>query len=155
VAADDIEGGEEAQNSGTVTVKAELGRYMRGKSDSDHAQGNDWSWKREIENSFENLSPMMRGTFKNPPPGQPLSEGKDESAGEALGQKAGHLSEEPLARKNFRVCIITPEQVEAVDLTDPANCTRQIWTLAEEAGGPGGKQPSESVGEWNMIETWP
>jgi len=156
IAADDIEGGEESQNSGTVTVKAEVGRYMRVKDSSDHAEKDkDWSWKREIENHFENLSPMMRGTFKNPPPGQPVSDGKDEKAGEGLGQKAGHLSDESLARKNFRVCIITPEQVEAVDLSDPANSTRQVWTLADEAGAPGGKRPDDTTGEWNWVETWP
>ncbi|ETI23165.1 hypothetical protein G647_04962 [Cladophialophora carrionii CBS 160.54] len=158
VAADDIEGGTpEAQNSGTMTVKAEVQRYMRTttttrREDADHQ---NWSWRRELENYFENLSPMMRGSFKNPPPGQPLADGKDDRAGEALGQKAGHLADEPLARKNFRVAIITPEQVEAVDLTDPANATRQIWTLDKEHGGPGGPVPSESVGEWNRVETWP
>ncbi|OAL37720.1 hypothetical protein AYO20_02897 [Fonsecaea nubica] len=160
VAADDVEGGTpEAQNSGTVSLKAEVGRYMRvrdGSDDHDAQQGtNDWSWRREVENYFENMSPVMRGSFKNPPPGQLLSQGRDEAAGEALGQKAGHLSEETLARKNFRVAIITPEQVEAVDLTDPTKATRQIWTLAEEGGGPGGPQPSESIGEWNRVETWP
>lgn len=156
VAADDIEGGEEAQNSGTITVKAEVKRYMRTQAGSEGAdKKDDWSWKREVENYFENLSPMMRGTFKNPPPGQPLSEGKDDGAGEGLGQKAGHLADEALARKNFRVCILNPERVEAVDLSDPAKCTRQVWTLAEEAGGHGESQPSESIGEWNMTETWP
>lgn len=156
IAANDIEGGDEAQNSGTVTVKAELGRYMRLKDQSDHSpEEKEWSWKREVENNFENLSPQMRGSFKNPPPGQLLSEGKNEEAGEGLGQKAGHLSDEPLARKNFRVAVITPEQVEVVDLTDPANSTRQIWTLSGASGGPEGPQPSESLGEWNKIDTWP
>ncbi|OAP56781.1 hypothetical protein AYL99_08893 [Fonsecaea erecta] len=157
VAADDVEGGTDAaQNSGTVSVKAEVGRYMRFRGEEGSEQRkSDWSWRREVENYFENLSPIMRGSFKNPPPGKPLSDGRDEQAGEALGQKAGHLSEEPLARKNFRVAIITPEQVEAVDLTDPTKATRQIWTLAEEAGGPGGPQPSHSIGKWNRIETWP
>ncbi|KIX10290.1 uncharacterized protein Z518_01372 [Rhinocladiella mackenziei CBS 650.93] len=156
VAADDIEDGEEAQNSGSVTVKAEVGRYMRVKKGSEHMEKDkDWSWKLETENYFENLSPMMRGTFKNPPPGRPLSEGRDEKEGEALGQKAGHLSEEKFARKNFRVCIITPEQVEMVDLSDPAHCTRKVWTLVEEAGGPGGPPASDTVGEWNAVETWP
>jgi hypothetical protein len=168
VAADDIEGGtQEAQNSGTMTVKAQVQRYMRtarsdGSNDSDAAvdtktesETKNWSWRREVENYFENLSPMMRGSFKNPPPGQPLADGRDEEAGEALGQQAGHLSDEPLARKNFRVAIITPEQVEAVDLTDPAKATRQIWTLDEGHGGPGGPGPSDSVGEWNRVETWP
>jgi hypothetical protein len=156
VAADDIEGGTaEAQNSGTVTVKAEVQRYMRTREGVDESEKAKWSWRQEVENYFENLSPAMRGSFKNPPPGQPLAEGRDEQAGEQLGQKAGHLSEETLARKNFRVAIITPEQVEAVDLTDPATATRAIWTLAEDVGGPEGPEPSESVGEWDRVETWP
>ncbi|KIV90694.1 hypothetical protein PV10_05322 [Exophiala mesophila] len=150
LAADDIEGGEEAQNSGTVTVKAELGRYMRVSDEDGHAQQQQggWSWRREIENHFENLSPQMRGSFKNPPPGKPIHKGKDEQAGEALGQKAGHLAEEHLARKHFRVAVITPEEVEAVDLTDPEKATRQIWTLSTEDGESDGP-------EWNKIETWP
>ena len=153
VAADDVEGGEAAQNSGTVTVKAQVGRYMRPKGDHE-TQNSNWSWKLEVENQFENLSPAMRGSFKNPPPGKPIKEG-GESPGEALGQKAGNLKDEDLARKNFRVAIITPEVVEQVDLSDPAQSKRWIWTLAEEAGGPGGHDNSTSVQEWNMVETWP
>lgn len=157
LAANDIEGGDEAQNSGTVTVKAELGRYMRQRGEDGHVQQRQqqWSWRREIENNFENLSPQMRGSFKNPSPGQPISEGKDEQVGEGLGQKAGHLAEEDLARKNFRVAVITPEEVEAVDLTDPEKATRQIWTLASEAGGPDAPEGSQSLGEWNKVDTWP
>jgi pyridoxamine 5'-phosphate oxidase len=156
IAANDVEGGTEAaQNSGTFTVKAELQRYMRQREGSDDNEKPEWAWRRELENYFENLSPMMRGSFKNPPPGQPLAQGKDDKAGEDLGQKAGHLADEELARKNFRVAVITPLQVEAVDLTDPAKATRKIWTLDEEHGGPGGTEPSESIGEWNVVETWP
>jgi pyridoxamine 5'-phosphate oxidase len=153
VAADDIEGGEESQNSGTVTVKAEVGRYMRPQGDHESKQ-NHWSWKREVENQFENLSPVMRGSFKNPPPGKPIKEGAD-GPGEALGQKAGHLSEEELARKNFRVAIITPEEVEQVDLSDPEKSKRWKWSLATEHGGPGGDDQAVPVSEWNMVETWP
>ena len=155
IAADDVEGGDEsAQNSGTVSMKAELGRYLRPVGDH-AAQEGQWSWKREIENNFENLSPMMRGSFKNPEPGKPISSGKD-NAGEALGQKGGHLSEEDLARSNFRVAIITPEEVEQVDLSDPANSKRWIYSLAEEAGGTdAGGEHSKAVKEWNVVETWP
>lgn len=152
VAADDVEG-DSAQNSGTMSVKAEVGRYMLPKGDHE-AKHKDWSWKREVENQFENLSPGMRGSFKNPPPGQPIKEGVD-GLGEKLGQSAGHLQDEELARKNFRVAIITPEQVEQVDLSDPANAKRWIWTLSQEHGGPGGHENATSVQEWNMIETWP
>ena len=106
------------------------------------------------DNHFENLSPTMRGSFKNPPPGKPLSEGASEE-GEALGQKAGHLEEEDLARKNFRVVIITPEEVERLDLSDPDKSQRWIYTLSEESGGPGGADGSKSIREWDMIETFP
>lgn len=153
VAADDVEGGEEAQNSGTVTVKAQVGRYMRPYGDHD-TKNSEWSWKREVENIFENHSPDRRGSFKNPPPGKPTSEGAD-GPGEELGQKAGHLSEEELARKNFRVVIITPEVVERVDLSDPAKAKRWIYTLSKEFGGPGGGSESTSNKEWDEVETWP
>lgn len=152
VASDDVEG-DEAQNSGTVTVKAQVGRYMRPVGEHE-TKNEEWSWRLEVENEFENLSPGMRGTFKNPPPGEPIEESKP-GPGEKLGQKAGHLSDEELARKNFRVAIITPERVEAVDLTDPAEAKRTIWTLSEGAGGPGGEDSSKAVGEWDEVKTWP
>ncbi|KAL9106633.1 MAG: hypothetical protein Q9227_008353 [Pyrenula ochraceoflavens] len=151
----------EEQNSGTVTVKGELGRYMRDLSqDSDNSEdaknAKKWSWPLEIQNVFENLSPTMRGSFKNPWPGHAVSEGMKE--GEALGQKAGSLMDEAeeVARKNFRVAVITPEEVECVDLTDPEKSRRWRWTLAEEVGGPGGDgQEVKPVGDWNEVELWP
>lgn len=153
VGADDVEGTEDAQNSGTVTVKAQVGRYMRPVGEHEE-KNSEWSWKREVENNFENLSPGMRGSFKNPAPGKPLSQGTDEP-GEKLGQKAGHLSEEELARKNFRCLIITPEEVERVDLSDPEKNKRWIYTLSSESGGPGGDKEAKTVREWDVVETWP
>ena len=156
ISADDVEGGTDAaQNSGTVSMKAEVGRYMRRVDGKENDSDEDWTWKREIVNHFENLSPMMRGTFKNPPPGEPLNDKSKVGKGESLGQKAGNLEEEEIARKHFRVAIITPEEVEAVDLSDPSECKRWIWTLAEETGGPGGGDNARLVGEWNVVETWP
>ena len=159
IASDDVEGaGEEpdAQNSGTVTVKAELGRYLRPASSSEGKQGH-WSWKREVEAHFANLSPGMRGSFKNPPPGEPQS--KDhQGEGESLGQKAGDLEDEPLARKNFRMAVVAPEIVEMVDLTDPENSYRRKWTLSEEVGGPGqgkGEGEGKKAGEWVESKLWP
>lgn len=149
IAADDVEEGTDAaQNSGTVSMKAEVGRYMRRVAGKENESAEDWSWKREVVTHFENLSPMMRGTFKNPPPGQPLNDTSKVGPREKLGQKGGNLEDEDVARKHFRVAVITPEEVEAVDLSDPSASKRWIWTLAEESGGPG-------QGEWNMVETWP
>lgn len=154
------------QNSGTVTVKAQLGRYMRDVDDnkiSSEEERNrlkkEWSWKREIENHFANLSPLMKGSFKNPPPGTPVGLGTGK--GEALGQKAGELADggEEVARRNFRVAVITPEEVECVDLSDPEKSRRWRWTLSPESGGPQGGLGNEwegrPVGEWNVVELWP
>ena len=153
VASDDVEGGEEAQNSGTVTVKAQVGRYMRPIGDHE-TKVNEWSWKREVENHYENLSPGMRGSFMNPPPGHPIAEGAGQ--GEKLGQKGGHLKDDALARKNFRVVVITPEEVERVDLSNPEESKRWIYTLSDEFGGPGGNsEEAKPVREWNVVETWP
>jgi pyridoxamine 5'-phosphate oxidase len=147
IAADDVEGGRDAaQNPGTVRMKAALGRYMRTRGGQEGHEA-DWSWRREIENHYENLSPTMRGTFKNPPPGQPVLAGKSE--GERLGQKGGRLQDEDLARRNFRVAVITPEEVEQVDLNDPSATKRWIYTLA------GDGDESRPVGEWHMVEMWP
>lgn len=143
IAADDVEheGDGDMQNSGTVTMKAVLQRYMRKTGEV-----KDWSWRREVENHFGNLSPSMKGSFKNPPPGQPM---KDETApGEKRGQTAGDLQDDDLARKNFRVAVITPDEVEQLDLSDPANNQRWVWTLA-------GNGEDEGVAEWKMVETWP
>lgn len=156
VAADDVEGGTDAaQNSGTVSMKAEVGRYMRRVDRGTNGSDADWSWRREVVNHFENLSPMMRGTFKNPPPGEPVNDESKIGKGEKLGQKAGNLEDEEIARQHFRVAIITPEEVEAVDLSDPSASKRWIWTLAEEGGGPAGDDSLRPVGEWDMVETWP
>jgi pyridoxamine 5'-phosphate oxidase len=161
ISADNVEGPEQ-QNSGTVTVKSQVGRYMRPSKGNEDGNPSDWSWKLEVENQFENLAPMMRGTFKNPEPGRPKTE-PVENPEEKLGQQAGHLADEELARRNFRVAVITPEEVEQVDLSDPAESKRWVWTLSKESGGPGvvdsanadGEGKSEKVGEWNMVETWP
>lgn len=134
ISANDIE----TSDTGAKATKEALTRYMRRKDEDA-----EWSWKLQVENMFENLSPGMRGTFKNPPPGQPKSDGKRD--GEDLGQKAGHLKHESLARKNFRVAVITPERVEVVDLNDPEKAYRNVWTL---------KTRGESQ-EWEEIETWP
>lgn len=140
IAADDVEheGDGNMQNSGTVSMKAALQPYM-------HRTGEDgdWSWKREIENHFGNLSPWMRGTFKNPPPGQPMKDGA--GPGERLGQKADDLGDEELARRNFRVAVIVPQEVERCDMSNPDSNQRWIWTLRD---GP-------EAYEWDEVETWP
>lgn len=72
-----------------------------------------WSWEKELTAHFGNLSPGMRGSFKNPVPGSPVSiPPADKSL--ALGQKVEDLHDE-VARKNFRLIIIKVSRVLSFD----------------------------------------
>lgn len=83
----------------------------------------------------------MIGSFKAPPPGQPVDQPYDEK-NLKLGEKITTLDDE-VARKNFRVVIIKPEFVESVDLSDPSKARRQQYEY------------DSSTGQWSHTETWP
>ncbi|KAL5630534.1 hypothetical protein BROUX41_000406 [Berkeleyomyces rouxiae] len=98
-----------------------------------------WSWAREVTAHFGNLSPVMRGSFRNPAPGTPVSDG---SGGDGLGQ--GQIVEDvndPVARGNFRVVALVPDEVDYVDLSDSSKAKRWVYT-AEGC-------------EWETRELWP
>jgi len=136
----DIEGeGEQSkESSGVRTTKSEVGTRMKViKEDGKE----NWSWKTELTGHFGNVSPGMRGTFANPPPGQPVDQPYDEK-NLALGQKVEDLHD-TTARKNFRVVIIRPDEVESVDLSDPSKARRQVYKY------------DTSNGTWSHEETWP
>ncbi|KAI2635439.1 pyridoxamine 5'-phosphate oxidase-domain-containing protein [Xylaria nigripes] len=109
------------------------------------AQGEEkeWSFTREITAHFGNLSPVMRGSFRNPPPGRPVSL-PVENESLARGQEVSDL-EDPVARANFRVVVIVPDELDQVDLSDPINIRRWIHSYV---GGSHGK-------EWETVEVWP
>ncbi|SLM34011.1 atp binding protein [Lasallia pustulata] len=144
VVGQDIEG-EGGESGGVRTVKSEIGSRMRVVKEG--AEQN-WSWGTELTAHFGNCSPGMRGMWKNPPPGSPVSE---EHADEEhqLGQKVTDLHDS-IARENFRVVIIKPEEVEQLDLSDPATSRRWRYAFAAEKGQDGGL-----TGEWKKQELWP
>ncbi|KAI9759753.1 MAG: hypothetical protein M4579_002138 [Chaenotheca gracillima] len=141
VVAPDIEDGD-GESSGVRTVKSEIGQRMQLKSGDEK----DWSWGTELTAHFGNLSPGMRGSFKNPPPGTPVS--VPTAPDQSLGQKINDLHD-PLARQNFRVMIIRPDEVEQLDLSDPAKARRWRFTYIGE-----GEQDGK-IGDWKKEELWP
>jgi pyridoxamine 5'-phosphate oxidase len=138
----DIEGtGEES--SGVRTVKSRVGEGMHVVKEEGKG---DWSWQREVSAHFGNLSPGMRGSFKNPAPGTPL--GTSPKAGEGLGQRvSGPLEEDEVARRNFRVVVIKADEVEQLDFTEPDKARRWKFTYVGTEGG--------ELGEWDKQELWP
>ncbi|RCI08421.1 hypothetical protein L249_8971 [Ophiocordyceps polyrhachis-furcata BCC 54312] len=122
-----------------ASVRAALTPHMRriAECSSDYS----WSWSREVTAHFGNVGPLMRGSFRNPPPGTPLDD-DDQSPAEplGLGQKVDDLDDD-VARSNFRVVVIVPDEVDKLDLSDPQRGRR--WNY-KDCGG-----------SWKETELWP
>ncbi|KAK2766803.1 hypothetical protein FQN54_006117 [Arachnomyces sp. PD_36] len=121
-----------------------------GGGEEDGEREEEWSWEREVTAHFANLSPVTRGSFKNPPPGtpKPKTPSSSEEPTTQLGQKV-HDLHDPIARKNFRVVVILPEVVEWVDMKTPEEARRLRWTLTPSSDGDGGQA------RWEEVELWP
>lgn len=145
ISASDIE----SDASSAKAVKETLEARMR-KAGSGEEK---WSWEREIVGHFGNLSPGMRGSFKNPPPGTPRA--NEPGPGEGLGQKVGdELLGDEVARRNFRVVVVVPDEVDLVDLSDPADQRRWLYTYVG-TGAKATKPGGVVEGEWEKVELWP
>ncbi|KAH7160261.1 hypothetical protein B0J13DRAFT_540826 [Dactylonectria estremocensis] len=127
--------GPDINSEAAKPVKAAIKRYMRLTRGEDTA---GWDWERELTAHFGNLSPGMRGSFRNPPPGTPLTE--EPAPGLGLGHTVEDLHDE-IARENFRVVVIVPEEVDQVDLSNPEIAQRWNHKLVEDS--------------WVTTELWP
>ena len=134
--------GPDIDSEAAAPVRTSLQTHMRPISGEESGEKKAWSWSRELTAHFGNLSPTMRGSFKNPPPGTPLSQGSGE--GLALGQKVQGVDDET-ARSNFAVVVIVPEQVDQVDLTDPERGRRWNYKLSG----------ADEEKTWKVTECWP
>lgn len=169
------------ESSGARAVKSEVGKRMRLAAEHADGAGRDaasWSWARELTAHFGNMSPVMRGSFKGPPPGTPVSSstsstGNADQHGLRLGEKVSDLDDR-IARQNFRVVVIRPSVVERLDLGDPARSRRHRYTFV----GPGSSSSTagaastsassdddshvisstdagDGSSEWTEVELWP
>lgn len=84
---------------------------------------------------------MCTGSFQNPPPGQPVDKPYDEQKHQ-IGEKVEDL-DHPVARENFRVMVIKPEEVESVDLSDPKEGRREVYKFNQQDGS------------WSHQTCWP
>ncbi|PTB63980.1 hypothetical protein BBK36DRAFT_1161926 [Trichoderma citrinoviride] len=131
--------GPDIDSEAAAPVRAALQPWMRVV---DEGRKDGWSWSRELTASFGNLSPLMRGSFRNPLPGTPLTQKPE--PGQGLGQEVDDLHDE-LARNNFRVLVIMPEEIDQIDLSDPKRGRR--WNHKVEVSG--------SDISWRTTELWP
>lgn len=130
--------GPDIDEDAAAPVRHSLRRWMRRGGD----EAGSWSWSRELTAHFGNLSPLMRGSFRNPPPGTPVS--KQPGEGEGPGQKVEDVHDK-IARRNFRVIVVVPEEVDQVDLTNPERGRRWNYKIVETDGAD----------SWKVTELWP
>ncbi|GFP53588.1 hypothetical protein TASIC1_0002077300 [Trichoderma asperellum] len=139
--------GPDIDSEAATPTRAALQPWMRAVGGADE-QKDAWSWSRELTAWFGNLSPLMRGSFRNPPPGTPLTQefwtGQEPWSGQGLGQEVEDVNDE-LARLYFRVLVIVPETIDQVDLSDPKRARR--WNHRAEV--------SDSEISWKTTELWP
>ncbi|KAI0596428.1 hypothetical protein F4775DRAFT_311715 [Biscogniauxia sp. FL1348] len=140
LAADDAEG-----SRAEVKVRARMRRLVASSPRGDQTAA-AWSFAREVAAHFANLSPAMRGSFRNPPPGAPVDAPVPDGR-LRLGQKVTRgLEEDEVARANFRVVVVLPAEVDRCDLSDPERPRR--WVYRFVGGG-------EGEGTWEKVEVWP
>ncbi|KAJ5606999.1 hypothetical protein N7537_003618 [Penicillium hordei] len=132
--------GEDSEEEKTSRNEIRKALRVKGDNDSDIAK---WTWEKAVTKYFANHSPVARGSFRNPHPGQPRSSTPSQ-LDLKLGQKVLDLHDS-VARANFRVVVIRPEEVERLDLTDQEDAKRWNWTLID----------GNDVSWWNEVELWP
>jgi len=127
-----------------------------GSGNHDHQ---NWSWAREVTGHFGNMSPLMRGSFKRPPPGAPVAGSLGPKTSGQVQQEEVEDLEDEEARRNFRAVVIVPTEVDQVDLSDPKRPRRWLYVYKGESLDnimpiqptmPGG----EIVGDWEKCELW-
>lgn len=139
--------GQDIDSQQGLVVREALKPYMResgAEKDGSSDDSSSWSWSRELTAQFGNLSPVMRGTFRNPSPGTPISQKPKDGEGLGLGQNVEDL-DDPVARSNFRVIVLVPDEVDRVDLSNPEEGKRWIYRLNWKGG----------EGSWSEEELWP
>ncbi|KAI0175951.1 pyridoxamine 5'-phosphate oxidase-domain-containing protein [Hypoxylon sp. FL1284] len=146
----------DAPDAGAAKVVEELRLGMRKEKKQQSTGSSDeeeWSFSREVTAHFGNLSPLMRGSFRNPPPGAPVAVPVEDGR-LALGQRVEDVHDEA-ARANFRVVVVAPTEVDRADLSDPQRGRRWVYTLRDD----GGTEPSVPGGVvldgWEKVEVWP
>ena len=145
--------GSEAEREVVRTLRSRMRRQRKGgEGDGSDGKEKEWSFAREIIAHFGNLSPLMRGSFRNPPPGRPvaLPVGDDRLG---PGQEVNDPHDE-VTRRHFRVIVIVPDEVDRTDLSDPRRARRWVYTrvgLGREPSRPGWLVE----GGWEKVEVWP
>ncbi|SZF03451.1 unnamed protein product [Blumeria hordei] len=133
---------EDENAAGAKLAREEIGNGMRVVETDKTCK---WSWARELTAHFGNLSPSMRGTFKNPFPGTPIT-CPIEDKRLWLGQDVYDLNDS-VARENFCTIVIKPEEVEQLSLKGPKTARRWKYSYV-------GAEKNDT-GNWKTEELWP
>ncbi|KAJ6185618.1 hypothetical protein N7519_006919 [Penicillium mononematosum] len=113
-------------DEGEREARAAIRRELRLKPGTNSASAG-WTFEHAVTKYFANHSPVMRGSFRAPPPGSP-KRGDLPDSGLNPSLAVTDLYDN-VARENFRVVGICPREVEKLDLSDRDHLRRWRWTL--------------------------
>ncbi|KAK6333530.1 hypothetical protein TWF718_011338 [Orbilia javanica] len=114
--------------------------------------GSDFDFAKEYKAHFGNLSPVLRGSFRNPLPGAPKELGNGGLTPKSpIGDD--QLDEE-VALSHFRITVIEPTRVEYLDLEGR---TKTIWVQVGSDAEKNEKLENfgKVEGDWREVEVWP
>ncbi|KAK6512024.1 hypothetical protein TWF481_000922 [Arthrobotrys musiformis] len=139
----------EAEENGVKETKNWLIRKLSKESGGD---GSDFDFAREYKAHFGNLSPVLRGSFRNPFPGAPKELG---SGGLTPKSPIGDDQlDEGVALSHFRLAVIEPTRVEYLDLE---TSRKTIWVQVGSDAEKNEKLENfgKVDGSWREVEVWP
>ncbi|KAK2880060.1 hypothetical protein FQN49_000607 [Arthroderma sp. PD_2] len=110
-----------------------------------------WSWETEITTHLANLSPSMRGTFRQDLPGAPKSGPAPIPPEPLAGEEILH---DPTARKNFRVVVIKPEEVEYIHDEGPGHSRNERFRWELVSSDSSSTTTTDGRWHWREEELW-
>lgn len=139
---DDVE--EASPACGASKAREAILPYMKSKPQASAVPPE--SWRQSVADVFRSLKPLNRGQMRHPWPGASRAEGCEPDEGMGFELHAEDIDEaDSASRRHFRVVVITPTEVEMIDLKDPTDDRRWVWELKSNN--------DEMV--WKETELWP
>ncbi|KAK6526730.1 hypothetical protein TWF281_009932 [Arthrobotrys megalospora] len=138
-----------SQDTGAKETKKWLVERL---SNDNGGDGSDFDFAKEYKAHFGNLSPSLRGSFRNPLPGAPKEFG---DGGLTPKSPIGNDQlDNEVALSHFRVAVIEPTRVEYLDLEGPS---RTVWVPVGSDAEKSEKLESfgKVNGIWREVEVWP
>jgi pyridoxamine 5'-phosphate oxidase len=88
----------------------------------------EWTWENERMRLWKAHKPAMRGSFRNPPPGTPLDEGKKTKLETVELDSEDDGPDAREAKERFSLVVLEVQELEILDLSPPPVLHTRVYT---------------------------